>query len=109
MILTVSPQPVVLFAGEHCHPSFYSTGHGAYLTGRASAQLAIRTAKESSLAASNLGEVTYNLQDASVTDLSAWLAELSCGAGGEKSLEDYRVGPSGSRPRRDDGQFVTPR
>ena len=33
-----------------------------------------------SLAASNLGEVTYNLQEASVTDLSAWLAELSCGA-----------------------------
>ena len=100
---------MVLFAGEHCHPSFYSTGHGAYLTGRAAAQLAIRTAKESSLAASNMGEVTYNLQDASVTDLSAWLAELSCGAGGEKSLEEYRVGQSSSRPRRDDGQFVTPR
>ena len=99
---------MVLFAGEHCHPSFYSTGHGAYLTGRSAAQVAIRSAKENS-AVGNLGEVTYNLQEASVTDLSAWLSELSCGAGGEKSLEDYRVGQSGSRPRRDDGQFVTPR
>ena len=31
-------RPVVLFAGEHCHPSFYSTGHGAFLTGRSAAQ-----------------------------------------------------------------------
>lgn len=109
MILTVSPQPVVLFAGEHCHPSFYSTGHGAYLTGRSAAQVAIRSAKESS-AATSLGlEPVYNLEEASVTDLSAWLAELSCGAGGEKSLEDYRVAQTGSRPRRDDGRLVTPR
>ncbi len=35
-------QPVVAFAGEHCHPSFYSTGHGAFLTGRSAAQLMIR-------------------------------------------------------------------
>lgn len=26
-------QPVVLFAGEATHPSFYSTTHGALLTG----------------------------------------------------------------------------
>ncbi|XP_076053754.1 spermine oxidase isoform X2 [Oratosquilla oratoria] len=32
-------KPVVAFAGEHCHPSFYSTVHGAYLTGREAAQL----------------------------------------------------------------------
>ena len=95
-------KPVVLFAGEHCHPSFYSTGHGAYLTGRAAAQTAIRCAREN--IATALNEVTYNLQDASVTDLSAWLAELNCG---DKSLEDYKV--SSSRPRRDDGQYVTPR
>uniref|UniRef100_A0A6A7GC95 Spermine oxidase-like n=1 Tax=Hirondellea gigas TaxID=1518452 RepID=A0A6A7GC95_9CRUS len=25
--------PSLLFAGEHCHPSFYSTVHGAYLSG----------------------------------------------------------------------------
>jgi len=94
--------PVVAFAGEHCHPSFYSTGHGAYLTGRTAAQLMIRCAKEGT----NTGETTYNLQDASVTDLSTWLEEVSCG---EKNLEDYRAKTSSSRPRRDDGQFVTPR
>lgn len=33
------PQPAVLFAGEHCHPSFYSTVHGAYLSGREAAQV----------------------------------------------------------------------
>merc|ERR1712127_134282 len=36
-------KPLVGFAGEHCHPSFYSTGHGAYLTGRTAAQVMIRT------------------------------------------------------------------
>ncbi|KAK7085974.1 hypothetical protein SK128_026343 [Halocaridina rubra] len=34
-----SSKPAVLFAGEHCHPSFYSTVHGAYLSGREAAQL----------------------------------------------------------------------
>merc|ERR1712126_427134 len=83
-------QPVVSFAGEHCHPSFYSTGHGAYLTGRSAAQLMIRTVKDNS----NYGsETTYNLQDASVSDLSAWLQEVSCG---EKNLEDYRAKTSNS-------------
>jgi len=95
--------PVVAFAGEHCHPSFYSTGHGAYLTGRSAAQLMIRTVKDASGFG---GETTYNLQDASVSDLSTWLQEVSCG---EKNLEDYRAKTSNSRPRRDDGHFVTPR
>ncbi|CAG0892689.1 unnamed protein product, partial [Darwinula stevensoni] len=27
-------KPVLLFAGEHTHPTFYSTVHGAYLSGR---------------------------------------------------------------------------
>lgn len=94
--------PVVAFAGEHCHPSFYSTGHGAFLTGRTAAQLCIRSVKE----LTQHGEVTYNLTDASVADLSTWLEEVSCG---EKKLEDYRQKTSSSRPRRDDGQFVTPR
>jgi len=94
--------PVVTFAGEHCHPSFYSTGHGAFLTGRTAAQLCIRSVKE----LTQHGEVTYDLTDASVADLSTWLEEVSCG---EKNLEDYRSKTSSSRPRRDDGQFVTPR
>ena len=72
-----------MFAGEHCHPSFYSTGHGAYLTGRSAAQLCVRCAKER-VTNTGVGEVTYNLQDASVTDLSAWLSELSTG---DKKLE----------------------
>ena len=103
-------QPVVMFAGEHCHPSFYSTGHGAFLTGRSAAQLGIRCAKEScSLPGVGLGlsnEVTYDLAEASVTDLSSWLSDLSTG---DKKLEDYRLSQSGSRPRRDAGQYVTPR
>merc|ERR1719383_1007493 len=66
--------PVVIFAGEHCHPSFYSTGHGAFLTGRTAAQLCIRSVKE----LTQQGEVTYNLTDASVADLSTWLEEVSC-------------------------------
>jgi len=95
--------PVVAFAGEHCHPSFYSTGHGAYLTGRTAAQLMIRCAKEGTNTA---GETTYNLSDASVSDLTTWLEEVSCG---DKNLEDYRAKTSSSRPRRDDGHYVTPR
>jgi len=35
-------EPVVAFAGEHTHPAFYSTAHGAYLTGRGAAQVMIR-------------------------------------------------------------------
>lgn len=96
-------QPIVTFAGEHCHPAFYSTGHGAYLTGRTAAQQVIRAVKDGSGVG---GETTYNLQDASVSDLSTWLQEVSCG---EKNLEDYRAKTSNSRPRRDDGQFHTPR
>lgn len=32
-------KPVVLFAGEHTHSNFYSTVHGAYLSGRTAAQI----------------------------------------------------------------------
>ncbi|XP_071535014.1 peroxisomal N(1)-acetyl-spermine/spermidine oxidase-like [Panulirus ornatus] len=32
-------KPAVLFTGEHCHPSFYSTVHGAYLTGHEASQV----------------------------------------------------------------------
>lgn len=37
-------QPVVAFAGEHCHPSFYSTVHGAYLSGKSAAQFYLNVA-----------------------------------------------------------------
>lgn len=31
-------EPIVIFAGEHTHSTFYSTVHGAYLSGRTAAQ-----------------------------------------------------------------------
>lgn len=89
-------QPVVAFAGEHCHPSFYSTGHGAYLTGRSAAQFFLNAAK-------NQEEEVYNLAAASVADLSTWLEEISMG---EKNIEDFKAK---QRYKRDDGRFETPR
>ena len=92
-------QPVVAFAGEHTHPSFYSTGHGAFLTGRTAAQFFVNAAKEAE-------EDVYNLSAASVADLSTWLEEISMG---EKNLEDYKAKAKKERPRRDDGKYTTPR
>ena len=64
-------QPVVAFAGEHCHPSFYSTVHGAYLSGRTAAQFMLNAAAKSKEADDD--EEVYNLGAASVADLSTWL------------------------------------
>lgn len=74
-------QAVVYFAGEACHPSFYSTGHGAYLSGRMAAQdildaEALKKPHE---------ETVYNLSHASVADISSWLQELQMGS---KSLDN---------------------
>ena len=91
-------QAVVTFGGEHCHPSFYSTGHGAYLSGRSAAQVLLNAAQKQE-------EEVYNLAAASVADLSTWLEEVSMG---EKSLDDYKAA-SRTRGRRDDGKFETPR
>lgn len=90
--------PVVAFGGEHCHPSFYSTGHGAYLSGRSAAQFFLTARQEE--------EEVYNLGAASVADLSSWLEEVSMG---EKSLEDFKSHKDKSRPSRDNGKFTTPR
>ena len=76
---------MVSFAGEHCHPSFYSTAHGAYLTGRSAAQFFLNFT--ASKFATEDEEDVYNLGSASVADLSAWLEEVSMG---EKKLEDYK-------------------
>ena len=76
---------MVTFAGEHCHPSFYSTTHGAYLTGRSAAQFLLNFS--SSVFAQEEEEDVYNLGAASVADLSSWLEEVSMG---EKKLEDYK-------------------
>ncbi len=51
---------MVAFAGEHCHPSFYSTGHGAYLSGRSAAQYFMAVASAAAMAKEDEEEV-YNL------------------------------------------------
>ena len=76
---------MVAFAGEHCHPSFYSTAHGAYLTGRSAAQFFYHYSAPKIAAGSD--EDVYNLGSASVADLSSWLEEVSIG---EKNIEDYK-------------------
>ena len=76
---------MVAFAGEHCHPSFYSTAHGAYLTGRSAAQFFYHYSAPKIAAGSD--EDVYNLGEASVADLSSWLEEVSMG---EKNIEDYK-------------------
>ena len=109
-------QPVVTFAGEHCHPSFYSTTHGAFLSGRTAAHLLLAASATSSATSAAAAarreeeqyEDVYNLGAASVADLSTWLQEIQMG---ERSLEDYKSKrrSAAKRPTRDDNKFVTPR
>jgi len=98
--------PVVAFAGEHCHPSFYSTVHGAYLSGKSAAQFYLNVAATEAAALGTRdpgeSEEVFNLGAASIADLSTWLEEISMG---EKDLETYRR----QHNRKDDGRFVTPR
>ncbi|KAJ3627007.1 hypothetical protein MTP99_014416 [Tenebrio molitor] len=56
-------KPVVMFAGEHTHSNFYSTVHGAYLTGR--------TAAQTLLNADAPQEMVLDCEDDA--DLSSWL------------------------------------
>lgn len=56
-------QPVILFAGEHTHSNFYSTVHGAFLSGRTAAQLA--------LASKDPEEIVVDCEG--ITDLSSWV------------------------------------
>ena len=97
-------QTVLSFACEPCHPSFYSTAHGAYLSGRSAAQFFLTVRPEE--------EEVYNLGAASVADLSSWLEEVSMG---EKNLEDFKSKKSSQhqqhqRPsQRDAGSMITPR
>ncbi|XP_011309619.1 peroxisomal N(1)-acetyl-spermine/spermidine oxidase [Fopius arisanus] len=60
---------LIAFAGEHTHSSFYSTVHGAYLTGRTAAQ---------SLLESRIKEkqgLSVNCEETS--DLSSWIQGIS--------------------------------
>jgi spermine oxidase len=52
-----------MFAGEHTHSNFYSTVHGAYLTGR--------TAAQTLLNADAPQEMVLDCEDDA--DLSSWL------------------------------------
>jgi len=56
----------VLFAGEHCHTNFYSTVHGAFLSGRSAAQI-IYTPDSPT-------EIVMENDD---SDLSAWIQGIS--------------------------------
>lgn len=67
MIFYFFLQPVVLFAGEHTHSSFYSTVHGAYLTGRSAAQI---------LLAPDSPEELILEADEDASDLSSWIQSM---------------------------------
>lgn len=57
-------QPVITFAGEHTHPNFYSTVHGAYLSGRAAAEMLLVCKRED------------EPLDGADTDLSSWIQSI---------------------------------
>ncbi|KAF5270316.1 hypothetical protein FQR65_LT05504 [Abscondita terminalis] len=60
-------KPVLLFAGEHTHSNFYSTVHGAYLSGRTTAQIL--------LSSDTPQEIVLNCED--TNDLSSWIQGIS--------------------------------
>jgi len=62
-------KPVLLFAGEATHPTFYSTAHGAYLSGRTAAQLLLEPDSPGHQAASSQygGELASWIQGLSLT------------------------------------------
>lgn len=59
----------VTFAGEHTHSSFYSTVHGAYLTGRRAAQTILESRK------TEKQPLSLNCEETS--DLSSWIQGIS--------------------------------
>lgn len=59
-------KPAVLFAGEHTHTNFYSTVHGAYLSGRTAAQIL--------LTPDSPQEIIMESDD---TDLSSWIQGIA--------------------------------
>ncbi|KAG5682385.1 hypothetical protein PVAND_011738 [Polypedilum vanderplanki] len=59
-------KPSILFAGEHCHSNFYSTVHGAFLTGRNAAQIIYRPDSPQEIVIEN-----------DTSDLSSWIQGIS--------------------------------
>lgn len=60
-------KPTLLFAGEHIHSNFYSTVHGAYLSGRDAAQTLLNP--------SAFPELVLDCEETS--DLSSWVQGIS--------------------------------
>lgn len=60
---------IISFAGEHTHSSFYSTVHGAYLTGRTAAQALLESRKNEK------NSLSLSCEDTS--DLSSWIQGIS--------------------------------
>lgn len=56
-----------MFAGEATHPTFYSTTHGAYLSGRKCAELLLEPDSDQNQKHSDGG------QQSGVKDLSSWI------------------------------------
>lgn len=59
-------QPAVLFAGEHTHSNFYSTVHGAYLSGRTAAQLLLQADTPQEI-----------IMESDSTDISSWIQGMA--------------------------------
>lgn len=60
---------LIAFAGEHTHSSFYSTVHGAYLTGRTAAELLLNAQRKE--------KQTLSLSCEDTSDLSSWIQGIS--------------------------------
>ncbi|XP_047351594.1 peroxisomal N(1)-acetyl-spermine/spermidine oxidase isoform X2 [Vespa velutina] len=70
LILQDQPSKIMItFAGEHTHSSFYSTVHGAYLTGRTAAQLLLESRR------SEQNHISLSCE--STSDLSSWIQGIS--------------------------------
>ncbi|XP_052902467.1 peroxisomal N(1)-acetyl-spermine/spermidine oxidase isoform X1 [Anopheles moucheti] len=59
-------KPSVLFAGEHTHANFYSTVHGAYLSGRTSAQILLTPDSPQEI-----------VMESDSSDLSSWIQGIA--------------------------------
>ncbi|ALC45643.1 CG8032 [Drosophila busckii] len=59
-------KPAIVFAGEHTHSSFYSTVHGAYLSGRTAAQYLLANDEPDEI-----------IMESDGSDLSAWMQGIA--------------------------------
>lgn len=59
-------KPSILFAGEHTHSNFYSTVHGAYLSGRTAAQIILTPDSPQEM-----------VMESDCSDLSSWIQGIA--------------------------------